>query len=239
MKLSRTSRMIGTAALIFCASGGTAPLAQDIRVDGVSIIERGVYRGRSGARSVAQSHFGAVVDVQDVTLVNSTTTIPARKWLRFGLRYVLTGAPQGATLDLRLVTRFPDPGLLDPASGVRHFESAYAIRSAIGVPSYREFHFDHAWEIVAGEWVFEFWHGARLIGSQRFCVFEADKGGPSSNTSKSICDVLMGRPSKSFHLDARHRQPDTRSSRTPTAWMSSRSISMKQASVRTSARQAA
>ncbi|MDT9702363.1 DUF3859 domain-containing protein, partial [Streptomyces sp. P17] len=93
--------------------------------------------------------------------VRSTTTIPARQSLRFGLRYVVEGAPAGARVELRLVTVFPEPGLLDPASGVRHYESEYTIRGSIGTQAYREFMFDHTWEIVAGEWIFEFWHDGR------------------------------------------------------------------------------
>lgn len=90
------------------------------------------------------------------------------------MRYVITGAPVGAPVDIRLVTRFPEAGLLDPVSGVRHYQSEYTIRGTIGTPAYREFMFDRSWEIVSGECVFEFWQAGRNIGMQKFCVTDAE-----------------------------------------------------------------
>lgn len=189
--IGRVSHIAWAAALVFLAGTFSAP-ADNLRIDGIAILERGVFRGRSGTKSIAESHFGSVVKVRDVELVQSTTTIRARRSLRFGLRYVIRGAPAGTSVDMRFVTRFPRTGLLDPATGVRHYESAYVARDVIGVPSYREFMFDHAWEIVAGEWFLEFWRGGRLVASQRFCVL-ADES--SAHPSETHCEFLMGRPS--------------------------------------------
>lgn len=90
------------------------------------------------------------------------------------------------------MTRFPAPGLFDPVARVRHRESAYDLRAFIGSPSYRESMLDHAWEIVPGEWIFEFWHGGRLIGTQRFCVLDAETP-PASSLLRPNCEVLKGR----------------------------------------------
>ena len=143
-------------ALLFAILSVSAALPAEYRVDGVSVFERGIFQASSENLRIAESSFGPVAQVRDVSLVQSTTTILARNSLRFGLRYGITGAPAGAPVDIRLVTRFPEGGLLDPAAGVRHYESEYTIRGAIGAPAYREFMFDQSWEIVAGEWVFEF-----------------------------------------------------------------------------------
>lgn len=96
-------------------------------------------------------------------------------------------------MELRLVTVFPESGLLDPASGVRHYESEYTIRGTIGAQAYREFMFDHTWEIVAGEWVFEFWQDGRKVGSETFCVLDADSAPHRSDPSKANCGFLIGR----------------------------------------------
>lgn len=200
MTALRRKRLLGMAAALLFAGGPVASLSQDIRVDGVSVIERGVFRGRGGGRPVAESHLGAVANVRDMTLLHNTTTIVARKGLRFGVRYLINGAPKRAELGLRLVTRFPPAGLFDPVGNLRHHESAYDFRAFIGVPSYREFMFDHEWEIVPGEWIFEFWHGERLIGSQRFCVLDGES--PLSSTSlRANCEVLIGR--HDLHAPAR------------------------------------
>lgn len=111
--------------------------------------------------------------------------------MRFGLRYVITGAPAGAPVDIRFVTRFPEVGLFDPGAKVWHHESVYIVRGAIGAPAYREFMFDHRWEIVPGEWNFEFWHAGRYIGSQNFCVLDAEFA--RRHPGPTACGFLVGR----------------------------------------------
>ena len=181
----------GVGAIWFSLLFTSAALSEDRRVDHVSIAERGIFQATSEALPIARSGFGSVIGARNISLVRSTTTILARKSLRFGLRYVIVGSPAGAPVDVRLVTRFPEAGLLDPASGVRHYESEYTMRGAIGVPAYREFVFDHSWEIVAGEWVFEFWQAGRKIGSQRFCVLDAESSSHPADPSKAICSSLI------------------------------------------------
>jgi DNA-binding phage protein len=190
-KHSRACLAIG--AFLSAVLTVSAALSDDHRVDHVSIVERGIFQASSETVPIARSSFGSVIKVRNVSLVRSTTTILARTSLRFGLRYVVVGAPVGASVDIRLVTRFPESGLLDPATGIRHYESEYTIRGAIGIPAYREFIFDHSWEIVAGEWVFEFWQAGRNIGSQRFCVLDVDSPPHPSNLSRAInCGALIG-----------------------------------------------
>ena len=181
----------GAVAICFSALFASAALSEDHRVDRVSIAERGVFQATSEALPIARSGFGSVIKARNISLVKSTTTILARKLVRFGLRYVIVGSPTGAPVDVRLVTRFPGAGLFDPASGVRHYESEYTLRGAIGVPAYREFVFDHSWEIVAGEWVFEFWQAGRKIGSQRFCVLNAESSAHPADLSKASCSSLI------------------------------------------------
>lgn len=182
----------GMVAILISILSASGALSDDHRVDHVSIVERGIFQASSEALPIARSSFGSVIEARNVSLVRSTTTILARKSLRFGLRYVIVGVPVGAPVDIRLVTRFPEVGLFDPASGVRHYESEYTMRGAIGIPAYREFVFDHSWEIVAGEWVFEFWQAGRNIGSQRFCVLDAASLPQQHAPSKATCESLMG-----------------------------------------------
>lgn len=164
------------------------------RVDRASVLEPGIFQAQSGGPPVGHSSFGAVTKVRDVSLVQSTTTIPARKSLRFGLRYVVDGTPVGAKVEIKLVTRFPEEGLLDPITGVRHHVSEYTVRGVVGAPAYREFRFDQSWEIVSGEWVFEFWHAGRKIGMQKFCVIDVESAPHASTPLQSAnCAFLIGR----------------------------------------------
>lgn len=180
-------------AFLFAILSVYAGLSDELRVDRVRVLERGIFHASSGNQPIAQSSLGAVANVRNISLVQSTATIPARKSLRFGVRYVVEGAPAGARVELRLVTIFPEAGLLDPASGVRHYESEYTIGGTIGAPAYREFMFDYTWEIVAGEWIFEFWQARRKIGSEKFCVLDAESAPHRSAPSKANCGMLIGR----------------------------------------------
>ncbi|MFH1346409.1 MAG: DUF3859 domain-containing protein [Pseudomonadota bacterium] len=190
-KRAITARRAPWAAGAFCfavlsASGSES---QEYHAERVSVLERGIFQAGSRGLPTVRSSLGPVTRVRDVSLIQSTTTIPARISMRIGLRYVITGTPIGASVEIRPVTRFPEMGLLDPISGVRHYRSEY-IRSAIGAPAYREFLFDRSWEIVPGEWAFEFWQGGRNIGMQKFCVIDAESTSPQAN-----CDFLIGRAS--------------------------------------------
>lgn len=182
------------AASLFAILTASASQSEEYRVDRVSVLERGIFEASNHGPPIGHSRFGPVTNVRGVSLVQSTATIPARKSLRFGLRYVITGAPAGAPVKIRLVTRFPEPGLPDPVSGVRHYQSEYTIRGAIGSPAYREFRFDQSWELVPGEWIFEFWQGGRNIGTQRFCVVDAESTPhQAAPLQMANCAFLIGR----------------------------------------------
>lgn len=92
---------------------------------------------------------------------------------------------------MRLVTRFPEAGLLDSDTGRRHYKSEYIVRGAIGTLAYWMFRFDRSWEIVPGEWIFEFWHADRNIGSQRLCVLDAEAAPPGRQPAES-CESVVG-----------------------------------------------
>lgn len=187
---------LAASVFLFSVLASSVSQADEHRVDRVSVRERGIFQAQSGGPPVDPSRLGPVTKVRDVSLVRSTTTIPARKSLRFGLRYVIDGVPAGARVEIKLVTRFPEAGLLDPITGVRHQESEYTIPHTIGAPAYREFRFDRSWEIVPGEWVFEFWHGGRKIGMQKFCVLDTETSPREADPLQgSNCAFLIGRVS--------------------------------------------
>lgn len=158
------------------------------RVEGVSIVERGIYTAVDAGPPVLRGSLGPISRIERASLIQSTDIIPARKSLRFGLRYVIDGSPHRSAVDIKLVTRFPDTGLLDPSTGIRHLSSEYTITGQVGVVAYRDFQFDAMWEIVPGEWIFEFWKAGRKVGSQTFCVISSAPDGRSSQP----CSVLMG-----------------------------------------------
>lgn len=167
--------------------------ASDVTREGVTIVERGIYVAIEKSGPVARSGLGPVSRIAHASLIQSTDIIPARRTLRFGLRYVIEGAPRGSAVDVRIVTRFPNTGLLDTTTGIKHRSSEYTITAKVGVVAYRDFQFHEAWEIVPGEWVFEFWLAGREVGSHTFCIVDSlAKEGPTGQS----CSAFIGQRTK-------------------------------------------
>lgn len=62
------------ATFLFAPLWVPAALPDDHRVDRVSVFERGIYQASSGSSPIAESSFGSVTKVRDVSLVQGTTT---------------------------------------------------------------------------------------------------------------------------------------------------------------------
>jgi len=146
--------------------------ADNHAVISVTIIERGQYYAVSAGLSPRAGSMGPLHTVHSVHLLANTTSIPANHRVRFGLRYVVEGHPPGAIVELRMVTRFPNGGLLDPSTKKRHAIHEYRMPVQIGIAGYRDYTLDETWEIVPGRWVFEFWLNHRKLKEQEFCLFD-------------------------------------------------------------------
>lgn len=188
---TRPNRACVPAALIaVLVLGHTIGNASEPVIERVAILERGIYSAESTGATAAIATLGAVQRVRNAKLVESTTRIPGRRMVRFGVRYVVHGAPLGAETEIRLVTRFPDR---EPAGAsdhrMRHLYSEYKIRSVLGSAAYREFLFDDVREIVPGEWVFEFWFGTRKVGEQKFCVYDVARENPGDGCLAAVASL--------------------------------------------------
>lgn len=184
----RRSLVFGSAGLLVVLAldhaSGSGPT-----VERVSILERGIYSAESTGSIAALGTVGYVEKVRNAKLLENTTSIPGRKALRFGVRYFVSGVPNGTEVELRLVTRFPGEGLtVGVDERTRHLHSEYKMRMALGSTGYREFQFNDKREIVAGEWTFEFWFGSRKVGEQKFCVYDAEAEQP---TGRHRCSAMV------------------------------------------------
>ena len=158
--------------------------------DRIVIFERGQYIARSSIVSPRGGTMGQLRTVRDQHLLAATTSIPASRYIRFGLRYVVQGEPHGATVELQ-VTRFPDSGIVDSVTGQRHFTDEYRIPVQIGLPNYRDYHLDEHWEAVPGRWLFEFWVDNRKLKEQGFCLFAPAK--PAANACNQAVSTVIER----------------------------------------------
>ena len=107
---------------------------------------------------------------QQVSLLQSTTTIPAKIGIEFGVTFRLVGKPNGARVDLRYVTLIPSPGTRNPATGKITLREERSLLATLGQEATRLYVFEERWELIPGTWTFEFWQGDRKLGAQSFTM---------------------------------------------------------------------
>ena len=139
-------------------------------IDGIQFLDAGIFAGRVlGKQPSPRTASGTINISGDRDIIEQTDRICARLGVFFGVKYQLTGKPAGETVMLDLVTRFPEPGMVN-AKGERFLQNEFNSLSTIGTAEIRTFSFDEKWELVPGLWVFEFHFKGRKIGETAFHV---------------------------------------------------------------------
>src|SRR5262245_34943873 len=143
------------AAFIVCLTPA-ALLAQTPKLERIDIYDVGIYcadtvekvrdpNAPTGYRNV----------VTNMKMMHHTNQVPAVLGTLFGMPYAVVGSPIGAIVDIRLITRPPQPGLRDPDSGKVTLFNDYPMAASIGQAGYREYHLEYNWEALPGVWTFE------------------------------------------------------------------------------------
>ena len=146
-------------------------------VESVKIGDKGIYDVEIVGRIHSKDSPGSIRNViGQPRIVERTTAVPARPCVSFGFEYMIYGAPPGAQIPLRMVTRFPDAGIRNPKTGVMSHVSEVLVPRTIGQPHYRVYTFEEPWEIVPGIWKFEIWHEHRKLAERSFSVFSIGAG---------------------------------------------------------------
>jgi hypothetical protein len=152
-----------------------APLAPEppVQVTGlrVEIVERGLYQTSTGVIRQMPNGIGENL-VDAIELERSTTHIPARPGVSFGLEFLVHGRPPGTALELTTTVVFPAPGLYPPGMPGPVASSTTPMVVEVGAPGaiYRGYTFDYDWEVAPGPWRFEIRLGDRLLAVQSFIV---------------------------------------------------------------------
>jgi hypothetical protein len=108
--------------------------------------------------------------VTAVKLLRATTSVPARLCTSFGFKYLIVGSLSKADVPIRMVTKFPAPGLHKPETLERIYEQETVVSRTIGRVYFRSYTFESSWELLPGTWTFEFWHQNRKLAEQSFTV---------------------------------------------------------------------
>lgn len=146
--------------------------AQEPRIERIDVVDYGLYtasvvkaeRGRDG---ILQSTSTNIRHLQ------ATRDVPAQIGVRFGFRFKVVGAPNGAKVSLKKITIFPPGGLQTPDSSQTISRTEDIITATVGdEATYTAYKFDDPWELKLGSWTIELWDGDRRLATQNFTVYK-------------------------------------------------------------------
>lgn len=165
--ITRTMMRIIFTAFVLLSSFGAADAQALKRID---ITEYGLYTSKTDKLTAAPgTALGAESLVSDLRHLESTTTVPGRIDVQFGIRYRLVGS-DGASIRLKKVWIIPAPGLQNPDTGNTTMTEVVYLDRKIGAVHFTGYGFKHPWEIVPGIWTLERWDGDRKLASQGFLI---------------------------------------------------------------------
>ncbi len=162
-------RMItGIVALAMSAS---LACGQSPRVDGAEVVNPGIYSAKVTKRiedkSISTGNRNVVSEIENIEI---TTLIPAKVEMFFGLEGTIFGAPKGARIPVKIVWRYPQPGLNNPAGGAAKLTDEYMDSVNIGNTFQFFWQLTQDWQIVPGVWTFEMWYQGLKLISQNFTL---------------------------------------------------------------------
>ena len=165
-----TRRRIGTAlaALAALALSAQAPAVQ---VERIEVARPGTYqievRGAVPDRAIST---GNRVEAQAYKSLQVGTAVPLRVGTVIGAELTVIGAPRRAKVPLRVVWRYPAPGLVNPQTKEARTSDEYADTQQIGEKFPVFWGLTQEWQLVPGTWTLEVWHADRKLVDQTFEV---------------------------------------------------------------------
>ena len=171
------------AALLLLLFAASSLHAQSLSVQGIDIKNRGIYeievQKKIDDKNLVGSHRTIVTNIKRL---QTTTNIPARLCITFGLEYRIAGAPSGAEVPIKMVTRFPKQGLYNPDTKQTAYRDETLVNRTIGKAHFRSYTLENEWELVPGVWTFELWYQGRKLVEQSFSLVKpcanCDQGPP-------------------------------------------------------------
>lgn len=135
-------------------------------VESVIVLDAGIYDvtiAKKTKRAEQRRH-----TISQARLAQATRLVPLRRCVSFGFEYVIKGASAGANVSLRMVTRFPQPGLRNEKTGHAAQAAEATLERVVGQRHYWMYTLDEENELLPGRWVFEIWDRERKLAEQRF-----------------------------------------------------------------------
>lgn len=179
-----------------------AAQAQHVAVERVNVLASGIYQLDIVRRERKDDAVATTNRIARARLVRRTSSVPLRRCLSFGFEYVVVGGPWGAQIPLRMITRFPSPGVRNPQTGMPIQATEALIVRSIGRLHTRAYTLEQDWELVPGVWTLEIWASDRKLASLSFELQPPCPECHGAGESNGDCarDLLSGPSLGTFRL---------------------------------------
>lgn len=142
------------------------------------VLEYGVYRSLQPGQIVSapDTNTGLAHRRSLLKLERTTNRIPLRKNVFFGFKSRIEPFPERRYVELKKVVshppmRLPDGTVTDGYELIERKKVNQKV--SIGITGYA---FDEDYEMVEGEWRFQYWYGDRLLVEQSFVTYRPEAG---------------------------------------------------------------
>jgi hypothetical protein len=158
-------RLLLVIALIAAGS------AQAQTITGIDILDAGTVK-LNASTTIHDSSISTGTRTEATgSIARGTTTIEAAANVVFGVKARLHGRPNGRNVTYRVVWRYPEPGLRNPATGTVKFSDELPNTQPLGSTKCCYYWtLGDDWTLVPGRWVIEFWDRDRMLASKAFTL---------------------------------------------------------------------
>lgn len=125
--------------LLLTAFLSSATYAQTPRAEKIEITEFGIYEKKDTKTSESPGTALGTFHETEITLIQTTTTIPARPGITFGYRYKVIGSPANGRVTVKDVNIVPPPGLRNPKTGNTIYREEVQVVRTFGKISHSDY----------------------------------------------------------------------------------------------------
>ncbi len=158
----------GALAVALVLSDGAAR-AQSVKVERIEVARPGTYQIEVGKPIPdAAIATGNRVEATAYKSLKIGASIEAKKDTVIGAELTIVGAPRRGKVPLRVVWRYPAPGLTNPETKASKTSDEYADTQLIGEKFPVFWGLTQDWHLVPGSWTLEVFQGDRRLVTQQF-----------------------------------------------------------------------
>ena len=148
-----------------------AQQAETVRIDRIEVVQVGVYDIQAGISKEDQSvSTGHKVTVRVYKNLRTGTQIDAKAGTVIGAELTIVGAPRRGKVPIKVVWRYPPPGLINPETKIARTEDEYTDVQVVGETFPVFWGLTQEWHLVPGTWTLEVWHGEQKLVEQQFQI---------------------------------------------------------------------